>query len=170
MAGSALAIGAFGVGVVAGAGYLAARSGLAIRERRRRERVVARIRTEDGETLTVRGNDVGAAELRLDRHSRQGWGLKLQHTRGSHVIGGYRAMSAVSTFMPSINGTGGTSARISRAIQRLEGFVDPTDFIRSAAAISMHDSRPGNEACLSGLPADVRLALVLAFWHFPQLH
>ena len=75
---------------------------------------------------------------------------------------GDHAMNAIALIIPSINGTGATAQRVSRAIKRLEVHADPTRYMRSIAAISSHATRPGDQGSLTNLPVDMRMAIEMA--------
>lgn len=161
--GAVMTAGAIGLGALIFAAG-AATAGLthsAVR-RRRQQRVIARCHTEEGGLLTVLREHLPSAELVPNPSASGGWGVRLAHTGGTTTIAGAHALAAVGLVMPAINGTGGTAALVERATRRLEGFADATDYLRSAAAMSAHISRPGPDAALTRLPVDVRLAIEMA--------
>ncbi len=73
---------------------------------------------------------------------------------------GRHALHATSLIMPKVNGTGGSRRLVERAMERLEAFDHPEQYMRSAAAFSSHASRAGDS--LSKLPVDVRMAMEMA--------
>lgn len=156
-AAGALSLGAAGLGSLvlfeAGAHYL---------RRRRNTRLVTLISGPDGVDLIVRGEHLVATRLAPDHLSASGWRLVLAHEHGTLTLRDGYALQATSVIMPAINRTGGTQANVDRAIRRLERFTDPLDYLRSAAAESFHDTRPGTAGALPGLPSDMRLAIEMA--------
>ena len=160
--GVALAAGALVLGAVAGVTIGLFRTGDRIVQRVRDRRVVARIPTQEGDSLTVLGQHLPFIELATDIASETGWKLVLPHADGSHSLRGEHALLATSLIMPAINGAGGSPHHVDRAIRRLEAFADPVGYLRSAAAISSHATKPGPHGALKKLPVDMRLAIEMA--------
>ena len=167
VAGSALAVvggaavlGAFLVSAAAGGAYWAYMAGESARKRVRERKLIARIPTKDGETLTVLGEHLERVRLVPEGGGVLGWKIEVPHIGGSRRLSGECASHAVSLIMPTINKTGGTRLSVERAVKRLENFDDPAAYMLSATAESFNPSRPGGS--LMKLPGDIRLAIEMA--------
>ncbi len=156
--GGAAIAGALAVGAVAIGGYGVYRAGESYARRIRDERLIARVRNDDGRPLTVLGKHLRGARLIPQMEEGGGWKLELRHVDGSGTIRGDHALQAAALIIPAINGTGGPQRTVQRAIKRLENFTDPADYLLSAAAAST--LRPGGT--LATLPLDMRLAIEMA--------
>jgi hypothetical protein len=152
--------GALTLGAVAGGAYWAYWVAKELAARKRRRHLVARVPTSEGETLTVLSKHLADARLATIVGDATGWKLMLPHLGGMQTLRDNDALLAVSLIMPSINGAGGTQRMVDRAVKRLENFDDPTRYLLSAAAASVHPSRPGG--ALKDLPVDIRLAIEMA--------
>lgn len=156
------AAGALAVGATAGLGgvayYLAEHR---VRKSRLRD-TIASIATNEGETVTVLREHLPDLRLKTDYETPARWKLVLPHTEGSTTVSAEHAVLALAQLLPIINGRGASEARVRRAIRRLEGMHDPQDYMRSAASVSSHDSRPGRQGAIRALPMDMRLAIEMA--------
>ncbi len=161
-AAAALAVGSVPLTVLALGAVGAFRVAEAVAQRVKETKLVARVPRSDGETLTVLGGHLPLAQIKTDLGGRTGWQLELTHLDGTDRMGGDHAMNAIALIMPSINGTGATARRVSRAIKRLEVHADPVGYLRSIAAISSHYTRPGDRGSLASLPVDMRMAVEMA--------
>jgi len=157
---AATAAGALTLGAVAGGCYLTYWAAKSFGARRRSRHLVARIPTSESETLTVLQEHLAQARLATVVGHTTRWKLMLPHLGGTCTLHDDDALLAISLIMPTINGTGGTSSMVHRAVKRLENFDDPTRYLLSAAATSVHPSRPGG--ALKDLPVDIRLAIEMA--------
>lgn len=158
-AGTAVVGGAALAGLSLG-GYWTFVFAVRIRKAVKDRRLIARIPTNEGEMLTVLGRHVRESRIATDVGGEEGWKLELTHTGGSYALRGRHALHATSLIMPKVNGTGGSRQLVERAMERLEAFDHPEQYMRSAAAFSSHASRAGDS--LSKLPVDVRLAMEMA--------
>lgn len=158
-AGTAVVGGAALAGLSLG-GYWTFVFAVRIRKAVKDRRLIARIPTNEGEMLTVLGRHVRESRISTDVGGEEGWKLELTHTGGSYALRGRHALHATSLIMPKVNGTGGSRQLVERAMERLEAFDHPEQYMRSAAAFSSHASRAGDS--LSKLPVDVRLAMEMA--------
>ncbi len=156
----ALAAGTMGLGVATAGGYWVYRAGDEVLTSRRNRRLIARIPTDDGETVTVLGSHLSGARLSRVIGDTTGVALTLPHLHGSSTLRDHHALHAAALIMPAVNGTGGTRDMVSRAMKRLENFDHPSRYLLSAAAVSVHPSRPGG--LLARLPVDMRLAIEMA--------
>lgn len=157
---AAAVTGALSLGAVIAGGYLTYWAAKGFAARRRSRHLVARIPTSESETLTVLEEHLAQARLTTVVGHKTGWRLTLPHLGGTCTLRDDDALLAISLIMPTINGTGGTSSMVHRAVKRLENFDDPTRYLLSAAATSVHPSRPGG--ALTDLPVDIRLAIEMA--------
>ena len=158
-AGAAIA-GGVAVGALSVGGYWVFDIGNRVAKAVRDRRVIARIPTDEGKTLTVLGRHAREARISTDIEGTDGWKLELVHVEGGYTMRGIHALHATGLIMPKLNGRGATQLGIKRAIERLEAFDDPVQYMRSAAAFSSHASRPGDS--LTKLPTDIRLAMEMA--------
>ncbi len=161
-AAAALAVGSLPLGGLALGAFGVLRAAEAVAQRIKETKLVARVPRSNGETLTVLGGHLPFAQIKTDLGGRTGWQLELTHLDGTDRMHGDHAMNAIALIMPSINGTGATAHRVSRAIKRLEVHADPTKYMRSIAAISSHTTRPGDQGSLTSLPVDMRMAIEMA--------
>ena len=161
-AAAALAVGSVPLTVLALGAVGVFRATEAVAQRVKETTLVARVPRSDGETLTVLDGHLPLAQIKTDLGGRTGWQLELTHLDGTDRMGGDHAMNAIALIMPSINGTGATARRVSRAIKRLEVHADPVGYMRSIAAISSHYTRPGDRGSLTSLPVDMRMAVEMA--------
>jgi len=162
LVGGSAAVGALLLSATVGGAYWAYLAGEGLVKRMRARNLVARIPTEDGEELTVLGEHLPAVRLapEIGREGDSGWQIRVPHVGGSRFLTGEFASHAASLLMPTINKTGGTRSSVERAVKRLENFDDPANYMLSAAAESVHASRPGGS--LMKLPGDIRLAIEMA--------
>jgi hypothetical protein len=133
-----------------------------IAQRIKENRIIAHVPRSDGTILTVLGKHLALAHLTTDVGGDVGWRLELAHLDGADTMRGENALNAVALVMPAINGTGAAAAKVNRAIKRLEGHADPLAYLRAAAAVSTHASRPGDAGSLLKLPVDMRMAIEMA--------
>jgi len=152
--------GALTLGAVAGGAYWTYWAAKDFAARKKGRHLIARVPTSAGETLTVMREHLAEARLGTVVGDATGWKLMLPHLRGMRTLQDNDALQAVSLIMPTINGAGGTQRMVDRAVKRLENFDDPTCYLLSAAASSVHPSRPGG--ALKDLPVDIRLAIEMA--------
>ncbi len=160
-AGVALA-GAITVGAAAGLGVLTYHLGQNVVRKKRSRRIIACVPTTDGETLTVLGNNIDETRIKSDFSAETRWQLLLPHEHGTITLTDDWALNALGLIMPTINGTGGSANRVHLAVKRLEAVHHASHFLRSAAALSNHDARPGTLGTIGKLPVDVRLAIEMA--------
>ncbi len=161
-AAAALAVGSIPLGGLALGTVALYRIADEIVKRMKENRIIAHVPRSDGTILTVLGKHLGLAHLTTDIGGDVGWGLELAHLDGADTMRGENALNAVALIMPAINGTGAATAKVNRAIKRLEGHADPLAYLRAAAAVSTHASRPGNAGSLLKLPVDMRMAIEMA--------
>lgn len=152
--------GALTLGAVAGGAYWTYWAAKDFAARRKGRHLIARVPTTAGETLTVLREHLAQARLGTIVGDTAKWKLILPHLGGTVTLHEDEALLAVSLIMPTINGAGGTQKMVDRAVKRLENFDDPTRYLLSAAATSIHPSRPGG--ALKDLPVDIRLAIEMA--------
>lgn len=155
-------VGALALGAAALVGGLAYYWGVRQLQDKRARRIVGSILTNDGGTVAVWRKHLPDVRLIPDAHGPDGWKLLLPHANGAITVSGEYAISAIGQLLPAINGRGAREHRVRHAIRRLEGMHDTIHFIRSAASLSAHGSRPGRLGTITQLPVDVRLAIEMA--------
>lgn len=162
VAGAAAAVGALLLSATVGGGYWAYLAGENYAKRKNARKLIARVPTDDGEELTVLGEHLSAVRLapEIGNEKVLGWKIEVPHIEGSRYLTGECASHAASLLMPTINKAGGTRSSVDRAVRRLENFDDPATYMLSAAAESIHSSRPGG--AVIKLPGDIRLAIEMA--------
>jgi hypothetical protein len=160
LVGGTAALGAFLISATAGGAYWAYLVGDSARKRALERKLIARIPTEDGKTLTVLGEHLTGVRLAPQGGGVLGWKIEVPHIHGAEVLSGECAAHATSLLMPTFNKTGGTQSIVERAVKRLENFEDPAAYMLSAAAESFSPARPGGS--LMKLPGDIRLAIEMA--------
>ena len=136
-------------------------------------RVVARVRDDEGNRLRVTRKDLKRIELnRAD--TRQGWSLRVSYRPWERIgllgargkgkrqtvdIMGANAMSAAGLILPKINSFGGSSNQIKSAVKRIEEAGSPE---RLFALTSPELPRWDKAYRIKHMDADVRLALEMA--------
>ncbi len=180
VAGGIAGLGALVVGgAVAGAGiggfgWIIAQSGSRIVSGSP-ERVVARIRTEDGRVLSVRRRHLG--ETVLSRADDGSLALDLRFKNGKARFEGKEAQRIASIVVPKVNRFGGNKRAVADAVQEIEamgsaeGFLDrltQTSHIYTRALVPPRrswfrdNSSNFTKHGLYGLPGPQRLALEMA--------
>jgi hypothetical protein len=138
-----------------------------------RNRIVARIKSPDGEQMIVRRHHVEDAVL-LRREYERSWGLRLQYGTKSWwqydseddtaIVYGEEALRLVGQILPAMNSRGASKKKLKEAIALIERQSDADSFFRAAAQVSDIPSwdRPRSSderGTLENLPSEVLLAL-----------
>jgi hypothetical protein len=123
-------------------------------------RLVARVPTHEGETLTVLGEHLAGVRLRPDFESEDGWSLELPHAEGTRFLRGTHALNAVALTSPKVNWSGAPPLSTGQAVKLLERFDNPEQYLLAAAHVA-EGKGPGHKV-LAKLPARVRLAVEMA--------
>jgi len=126
----------------------------------RRQRLIARVPTDDGDVLTVLGEHAEDLRLRPDLEAEDGWSLEVPHMEGYRALKGQHALNAVALLMPKLNAAGAPQTRVDRALGLLERFDEPERYLLAAAHVA--DSKEPGRKVLARLPLDVRLAIEMA--------
>jgi hypothetical protein len=161
----ALGVAVAGVGVVGGMGIYRLIESAATG----RWRSIARIPTEIGLSITVRGADLDW--IRLLPASEDG-GLRLEVWHPSThetVLTGRDALHATALLMPRINRAGAAGRTVQNAVKRIEEYDDPLSYLNEAAREAKQRTENLAEwtprhvqrkaGALKTLPAETRLAI-----------
>lgn len=142
------------------------------------ERVVAKIRTEAGDVLSVRRRHL--AETMLSRAGDGSLKLDLRFKNGHREFTGAEAARIAAIVVPKVNKFGGSKAIVARAVQEIEAMGSAEAFIDRVATtghVYTRSKPKGNDRWyqrtrgaprdytkfgLFGLPAPQRLALEMA--------
>lgn len=164
-----IVIGGAWAGVATGGGYWIYQVIQGLARTYRKRRIVARVPTERGERLIVRGEHLGRTTLVPDANSTLGWSLRLLHAQGTAVLSDHHATRAAALIMPAINRKGASKRHVQDAVREIESHRDPVEFLRATAAgpgQSVPDYRWYRQASqhqgLSRLPLPTRLAIEMA--------
>jgi len=172
-------------GVKLGAMVAAAASGVFVLHLfgEQQEKIVARIRTENGRRLFVPLKDAKKTRLirapeREDgwmlsvpyRDEERNWGIFGAWAKGDRKITeleGSVAIRAAGRIMPSVNSFGGSNAQVHDAVRMIEEVRGPERFFYSAARVEGRERLPysfvrGEASSLARLDATTRLALEMA--------
>jgi hypothetical protein len=139
-----------------------------------RNKIVARIESDDGEQMIVRRHHVRGAML-LRRDYDHTWGLRLKHSTAKSwwqydsesataVVHGEQALRLVGQILPAMNSRGASKKKLKKAIALIERQSDADSFFRAAAKVAdlpswdypRHSDARGT---LEHLPSEVLLAL-----------
>jgi hypothetical protein len=123
-------------------------------------RLVARVPASDGEILTVLGEHLAGVRLRPELESEEGWALEVPHAEGTRFLRGAHALNAVALTSPKVNWSGAPPWTAAQAVQLLERFDHPEQYLLAAAHVA-EAKGPGFKV-LAKLPARVRLAVEMA--------
>ncbi len=172
--GGTLALSGFAIGWVPG-GTLAAAWGIGnlVRNAMKREEIIARLKTADGQIIAVQAKHLRKIWLNpepgLDR-----WSLHVPHHAGVAVLEDWRGIRATAQLMSSINRAGAPQRQVDRAVDRLEDTEHPLLYLGRAALVGKEQRRLDEEhrlipgfglarvGTLPYLPAPTRLALEMA--------
>lgn len=91
-------------------------------------RTVARIRTDDGRLLKVRGAQLPYAAF-LPREEGDGWDLNIRHTEGDTLFSGQEATRLAGRLMTRVNRTGGAPKTVQEAVRRIEEARHPEAYL-----------------------------------------
>ena len=149
-------------GFLAGGGWWMYQIGESVAVNYRRKRVIARIPTEDGRRLTVRGKHLSRTRLLDDRDSEDGWVLELRHEDGDTVLTGAHALNATGLLMPKVNGYGASKRRVQDAVRQIEAHSAPDQFLRATARDFKKRAASRKKYGISKLPLETRLAIEMA--------
>lgn len=158
--GGAVIVGGIATGALTGGGWWVYQVVEGVVKSVRQRRLVGRVPTDRGETLTVRGKHLEKVRLLPDLESEEGWKLELPHADGRAVLTGPNALNATGLLMPKINRTGASRRKVQQAVRRIEAFEDPLRYLHAAAHEA--DARAPREKVLPKLPLDTRLAIEMA--------
>ena len=165
-------IGGAAVGVAGGGGYWIYQVVNAIARQYRRRRIVARVPTEDGQRLVVRGSHLDQVTLAPDAQSTVGWTLRLPHSHGTATLSDHHATRAAALVMPAVNRKGAAKGIVQEAVREIESLRDPAVFLQRVAAGparrggrsggGYRSSRRSPSGGVRGLPLSTRLAVEMA--------
>lgn len=148
----------------------------------RNERVVTRLRDDQGDRIRVQYKHLGTSRL-LRTDGGEGWALELHHAPGwkrgkskhsrTMILDGEDAIPVAGKLMARVNRTGGRKLTIQTAVQRIEEAGHSARYLREAAreADRLQHSGEGRKGrgkyrreagSLRQLPADAKLALEMA--------
>jgi hypothetical protein len=158
-------------GVKLGAMVAAAASGVFVFHlfAEQQERIVARIRSEDGRRLSVPLKDAWMLSVPY-RDQERNWGIFGTWAKGERKITeleGPVAIRAAGRIMPSVNSFGGSNSQVQNAVRLIEDARGPERFFHSAARVQGKERLPYSvvRAELSEvgrMDATIRLALEMA--------
>jgi hypothetical protein len=127
------------------------------------ERVVARIPTDEGPTVSVRVRHLRESALVFADHDVS---LALSHDGGMATVSGPRAQRALGIVLARSNSWGGSASQVQSAVRQIHERGDVTGFLGAAARLS---NRPGGRVMAKmrhvgalGLTYVERLALEMA--------
>ena len=139
-----------------------------------RNKIVARIKSPDGEQMIVRRHHVEDAML-LRREYERSWGLRLQYGTAKSwwqydsqddtaVVYGEEAMRIAGQILPNMNRGGASKKKLKEAIALIERQSDADSFFRAAAKVADmpnwdHLRSSDERGTLENLPSEVLLAL-----------
>jgi hypothetical protein len=155
--------------------------GIALYER---NRVIARLRGNDGRALFVRTHEPAKTVL-LPPTSKEPWGLRITHrvhpenrrpwwdyrvTDHSTEIRGADAMRAAAKILPLVNRSGANARELDEAVKLATEYDDPAEQFETAVTLAKPhwmdiwplfstDANRGQGALLSRVPKELRLAL-----------
>jgi hypothetical protein len=159
-----IVIGGAAVGAASGGGYWVYQLINGMVKQYRRRRVVARIPTQGGRPLVVRGLHLDGALLTPDSTSTVGWSLRLIHNEGSTVLQDHYATQAAALVMPAVNRAGANQHKVQEAVRQIEMQRGPEEFLKTAAGLIQRGEGYGRSRRrgLFRLPMETRLAIEMA--------
>jgi len=95
------------------------------------DRVIARVRTDDGRVLPVRRRHL--AESRLSRGSDGALAIDLRYKNGQSRFEGPEAMRVASMVVPAVNRFGGSKDTVARAVNEIEQVGGPERYVEQLA-------------------------------------
>lgn len=168
--GAAVVLGGIGTGMLAGGSWwvyqLIVRSYQGIANRR----LIAKIPTEDGNSLIVRAGDL--QWVRLLPGEADDLRMEFWHSTGETVLTGDYALNAAALIMPRVNRSGASRGQVQQAVKSIEQCEDPVRYLHVAAREA--DERINDLAkwsprsarmragSLPKLPAATRIAIEMA--------
>lgn len=145
-----------------------------------KQRVVARVRDEEGARLCVTRKQVGRVELSRSRRD-DGWSLVVPHQTGERIgllgargrgrvhyaeFTGHTALRAAEKILPRVNSWGGTESQIKRAVGLIEESGRPEHLFGRIAgspdAVRRAGALQAGSTFLKKMDPNVRLALEMA--------
>jgi hypothetical protein len=126
----------------------------------RQRRIIARVPRWVGDPFTVRGEHLDGLRLHPDWDAEGGWKLELPHDAGVTTIDGWDAVNATALLTPRINHDGVPTRSAREAIQRLEAFADPVQYLLAASHVA--DWKAPGHKTTARLPLVTRLAIEMA--------
>lgn len=161
---AAVVIGGATTGLATGGGYWVYQLVQGLVDAYRKRRVVARVPTEEGARLVVRGSHLYRTSLQRDPDSETGWSLQVRHAEGTAVLKHHHATHATALLMPPVNRAGGSRRQVQDAVRRIEAAGDPLRYVQSAAG-ELRYSRSARQrvpVSLARMPLANRLAIEMA--------
>lgn len=149
-------------GVLAGGGWWMYQLGESVAVNYRKKRVIARIPTDDGHRLTVRGKHLSYIRLLDDQTTDDGWIMRLRHDGGDTVLTGHHALNATGLLMPKVNGYGASRRRVQDAVRQIEAHNAPEQFLQATAQDFKKQAAYRKKYGISKLPLETRLAIEMA--------
>ncbi len=130
------------------------------------DRVLARVKTPDGDVRALRFSHVARLEI-MPVALDEPWKLRVAHQDGSTDFTGGDAVQVAGHLLARINGDGGTRAQISDAARRITAAGDADHFIRQSAGLRETRRRKNtifwdDDVGVLGLTRTERLALEIA--------
>ncbi len=159
-------IGGAAAGVAGGGGWGIYNVIAGLVKQYRRQRIVARVPTEDGRRLVVRGAHLERAVITPDSLSTVGWNLHLTHSQGTAVLSDHHATRAAALILPAINRVGASRRQVQQAVREIEAHRDPVEFLKTTAggpgqSRVQYGRRPRPKGLIR-LPLPTRLAVEMA--------
>ncbi len=160
-ASAGLVIATAATGVLSGMGYLVWQGAESAYRVTRDRRIVARVTTDAGRHLIIRGKHV--RRLCLHAPAPGQWGLHVPHERGIEQFLDDDARRIAALLLPQLNSSGASLKRVQAAVHDLESVGDPAEFLLEVARQSTPRfvSRT-DHGLLRGLHIETRLAIEMA--------
>ncbi len=129
-------------------------------------RVLARVRTPDGELRALRFSHIARLEILPGRADGE-WSFRVAHTDGSADFAGAQAVHVAGHLLARLNRDGGSAAQIREATRRIADAGDADRYIRDSSALRMTRRRKNaifwdDDVGALGLTATERIALEIA--------
>jgi hypothetical protein len=130
------------------------------------DRVLAHIRTPDGDLRPLRFSHVARLEI-VATGQQSPWVLRVAHADGVTDFGGAQAVHVASPLLAHLNQRGGSPQQIADATRRITDAGDADQFIRTSSALREHRRRKNaifwdDDVGFLGLTPTERLALEIA--------
>ncbi len=111
------------------------------------DRVLAHVRTPDGELRALRFSHIARLEILPGRDARH-WSFRVAHTEGTADFEGAQAVQVAGHLLAHLNRDGGSAAQIREATRRIADAGDADRYIRDSSAL--RTTRTAQECDLLG--------------------